>query len=97
MCPWTETIKHRRLKQWFGKLARLHPNTPVRQALSYACSPYTRPKGRPQLTWLSMMKTELKNYNLTWNTAFELAKNEKEWNEFIKPKNEHIVNIYYGM
>ena len=47
-------------------------------------------KGRPQLKWLSMMKTELKNYNLTWNTAFEFVENEKEWNEFIKPKDEHL-------
>ena len=33
------------------------------------------------------MKTELKNYSLMWNTVFELAKNEKEWNEFIQTKN----------
>ena len=81
--PLTKTIKYRRLK-WFSKLARLDPNTPVRQGLTYALSPYKKPRGRPQLTWLSMMKNELESFSMTWDTAFELAKNEKRWSEFIK-------------
>ena len=60
----------------------MNENTPIRHALKYALSPYNKPKGRPKLTWISMMKEEFKNVNITWEEAFELSKNKKQWEHF---------------
>ena len=85
--PWSETIKLRRIK-WFGKFARMDANTPVRHALAYTLSPYIRSRGRPQTTWVSMMKDEFKEINITWDLAFKLAQAEKQWGQF-------YTNIFY--
>ena len=73
--PWSETIKLRRIK-WCVI------NTPVRHALTYALSPYIRSRGRPQTTWVSMTKDELKKMDITWDLAFKLAQDEKKWEQF---------------
>ena len=57
-------------------------NTPVRHALAYALSPYIRSRGRPQTTWVSMMKDEFKKMDITWDLAFKLAQDEKQWEQF---------------
>ena len=31
-----------------------------------------------------MMKEEFKNLNITWEEAFELSKNKKQWEHFIE-------------
>ena len=66
MEPWTKTIKRRRLN-WLGHLMRLHPDTPARKALDVALTPAKRPVGRPVLTWLDTIKTDLEKSNIFLN------------------------------
>ena len=56
--PWSETIKKRRFN-WFGHLARLPVETPVRKALTEFRRPVRKPKGKQKTTWYQMMKKEL--------------------------------------
>jgi len=82
--PWSETIKHRRLN-WFGHMIRLSDDTPVKKALHYAVSPYKKPRGRPPLTWLSIMKKQLsEELKLSWEKACQLAKDRDVWKRYIQ-------------
>ena len=64
--PWSIIIEKRRLK-WYGKVARMDPSTSARSALHYALEEFRRPIGRPQKTWLSIMKQQLKSErNMNW-------------------------------
>ena len=56
--PWSEVIKKRQFS-WFGHLARLAHDTPARKALEIALEPSKRPRGRPPLNWITMMKEKL--------------------------------------
>ena len=80
--PWSEVVDNRRLR-WFGHVARMSPLTPARQALEYALQPYDRPRGRPQLTWINVMREQLKAMNLTWDEGFELAQDRVIWKDII--------------
>ncbi len=39
---------------------RLHPETPARLALAEYLRKFKRPKGRPQRTWMELIKHDLK-------------------------------------
>ena len=56
---WNTTIQRRRLN-WLGHLMRLHPETPARLALAEYMRKVKRPKGRPQRTWIELIKHGLK-------------------------------------
>ena len=45
---------------WFGHINRLPENCPAKQALYEALRPAKRPKGRPQPTWLEIVKNSPK-------------------------------------
>ena len=64
------------------KIARMDANTPVRHALAYTLSPYIRSRGQHQTTWVSMMKDQFKKINITWDLAFKLAQDEKQWEQY---------------
>ena len=53
--PWSKTIKKRRFS-WFGHLARLPIETPVRKALTEFRRPVRKPKGKQKTTWYQMIK-----------------------------------------
>ena len=55
--PWSKSIKRWRCS-WFGHLARLPFEIPVRQALEECKRPVRKPKQKT--AWYKMMKTELK-------------------------------------
>lgn len=77
--PWSRTIKRRRLT-WLGHMMRLHPETPVRVALTEHLRTVKRKQGRPPLTWLQTIKRDLKtviNINL---------QNQKETLELLELK-----------
>ena len=78
---WSETIKTRRLR-WFGHVMRLTDNTPTKIALKYALENYVKPRGRPQTTWLSTMKKQLEDHNLTWENACNIASDRIEWKKY---------------
>ena len=56
---WNITIQRRRLN-WLGHLMRLHPETPARLAFADYLRKVKRPKGRPQRTWMELIKHDLK-------------------------------------
>ena len=78
---WSETIKTRRLR-WFGHVMPLTDNTPAKIALKYALENYVKPRGRPQTTWLSTMKKQLEDHNLTWENACNIASDRIEWKKY---------------
>ena len=70
---------------WFGKLARLSEDTPARVALLYGLSDYSKPRGKPKITWISSIKKALGEMNLTWLEAENIAKEHpEEWVNLIK-------------
>ena len=83
--PWSINIKIRQLK-WFGHLIRLPENTPAKIALMHFTKNSKNPRGRPRLTWVSMITNNLKYLNLTWEQATEMALNRKLWNNFCNTK-----------
>ena len=60
---WSTTIQRRWLN-WLGHLMRLHPEIPARLALVEYLRKVKRPKGRPQRTWLELIKHDLKAINV---------------------------------
>ena len=63
-----------------NSVARLAHNTPARKALEIALEPSKRPRGRPPLNWITMMKEKFSRIGLTWDQAFEVAQDRIEWN-----------------
>ena len=80
--PWSNVILRRQLS-WFGHLMRLSEDTPARKALKIALEPSKRPRGRPPLTWIMMMKKTFERIGLTWDRAGEIAQDRIEWNNII--------------
>ena len=74
---WSKTIEKKRIK-WFGHLMRLDENTPAQKALRVALMQSKRPRGRPKLTWIEMMRKQLQTINLTWEEASHLAKDREK-------------------
>ena len=81
--PWSKTIEKKRIK-WFGHLMRLDENTPAQKALRVALMQSKRPRGRPKLTWIEMMRKQLQTINLTWEEASHLAKDREKWKDILK-------------
>ena len=50
--------------------------------LKYALENYVKPRGRPQTTWLSTMKKQLEDHNLTWENACNIASDRIEWKKY---------------
>ena len=61
--PSSKKISERRLR-FFGHICRLPQNTPARLALSESFRPTKQPKGRPQTTYLSVLRNQLKDKNI---------------------------------
>ena len=60
-------------------------STSACSALHYALEEFSRLRGRPPKTWLSIMKQQLRSkLNMNWNEAFDMAKDESVWKTFIK-------------
>ena len=77
--PWSKKISERRLR-FFGHICRLPQNTPARLVLSESLRPTKKPKGRPQTTYLSVLRNQLKDKNIkTLESAIEIAQNRQFW------------------
>ena len=66
---YTKTKTERRRLNWLGHLMRLNPETPARLALVEYLRKVKRPKGRPQRTWMELIKHDLKAIVLNYNKA----------------------------
>ena len=77
--PWSKKISERRLR-FFGHICRLPQNTPARLVLSESLRPTKQPKGRPQTTYLNVLRNQLKDKNIkTLESAIEIAQNRQFW------------------
>lgn len=76
--PWSEIIRQRRLS-WFGHLLRLPSDTPAKQALYESVRKVKKPPGRPQLTWIALMKKELKKVLVEVPVAVDRKINNNEY------------------
>ena len=79
---WGNIIRKRRLK-WFGKVIKADESTPVKKAFNYANAPYQRPRGKPTSIWLSIIKSDFRNLNLTWDEAINAAIDIKTWETIV--------------
>ena len=61
---WSNIIRKRRLKR-FGKVIREDESIPVKSVFNYGSAPYKRPRGKSTLAWLSIIKSDFRNLNLT--------------------------------
>ena len=88
---WSKKITQRRLN-WFGKVMNFPENVPAKKALRYCMSGYARPPGRPKRTWISRVKTNVNNMNITWGEAENMVtENLSKWLNIV-----NIVDIYVG-
>ena len=57
----------------------------ARSALHYALEEFRGSRGRPQKTWLSIIKQQLRSgLSMNWNEAFDIAKDKNVWKISIK-------------
>ena len=54
-------------------MARAPEEIPAKVALKYGLSNYARPQGKPKTTWISRVKENLNEMNLSWLEAENLA------------------------
>ena len=92
--PWSKTICRRRLN-WLGHVMRLDEKTPARVALKEYLTPMRRPVGRPALTWLKQIETDLNATNVQLNlskdnpeqiiiTLEKITKDRSNWRRIIR-------------
>ena len=88
---WSITIQRRRLN-WLGHVMRLHPETPARLALAEYLRKVKRPKGRPQRTWMELIKYDLKTIvildynkpNKTIEQLTQMAHDRNYWRNIVR-------------
>ena len=83
--PRSHVMKERRLR-WYGHLLRLHEETPARKALKECERKVKKPKGGQKLTWIQLVKKDLKELNLTEEQAKVSARNRNAWRNMIHRK-----------
>ena len=79
---WSNIIRKRRLKL-FGKVIRADESTSVKKAFNYANAPYQRPRSKPTSTWLSIIKSDFGNLNLTWDEVIDTSIDIKTWETIV--------------
>ena len=70
-------IKKGRLR-WLGHVLRTVESRIPRQAIQWELSSYKRKSGRPRKNWMDIVRRDLKDMNMTWDEAKELATNRAE-------------------
>ena len=79
---WSNIIQKRILK-WFGKVIRANESTPVTRAFNYANTPYQRRHSKPTWTWLSIIKSDFRDLNLTWDEAINTVIDIITWETIV--------------
>jgi len=65
-------IKQRRLR-WLGHVLRIEDFRIPRQAIQWELRGYKRTPGRPRKHWMDITRRDLKDMDITWDEAKELA------------------------
>ena len=73
-----DIIKERRLR-WLGHIFRMDNSRTARQATHWELRGYKRKPGRPRKNWVDVIKRDLRQMDLTWEEAEELANGKAEW------------------
>jgi len=73
-----DIIKERRLS-WLGHVLRMDYSRTARQATHWELRGYKRKPGRPRKNWVDVIKRDLRQMDLTWEEAEELANDKAEW------------------
>ena len=73
-----DIIKERRLR-WLGHVLRMDNSRTARQATHWELRGYKRKPGRPKKNWVDVIKRDLRQMDLTWEEAEELANDKAEW------------------
>ena len=68
-------IKERRLR-WLGHVLRM-----PRQATQWELRGYKRKPGRPRKNCMDIIRRDLKDMDITWDEAEELATDRAEWSQ----------------
>jgi len=64
----------------FGHIARIDDNVDAKQILTFSPSVYwKRPPGRPRMTWMKTVQSDLDSHGLSWTDAVDLAQNHQLW------------------
>jgi len=75
-----DIIKERRLR-WLGHVLRMQDSRIPYKATQWELKGYKRKPGRPRINWMDIVKSNLKNMDITWEKAKELAANRTEWRQ----------------
>jgi hypothetical protein len=79
-----QLLETRRLKL-LGHVFRMNNDRVTKKAIEWIPRNGRRQRGRPKLTWKSMIKKDLEKKNLTWNTARDVAQDRHEWRTLLRP------------
>ena len=72
-------VQSRRLSL-FGHIARMPDETDAKQILTASpAGNWTRPLGRPRVTWMKTIQQDLKSSDLNMDNAVDLAQNRPFW------------------
>ena len=80
--PWSEVIKIRRIK-WLGHLLRLPEGSSAKRTLYIAEKEVSQRKGRKILTWLNLVKADMKELGVDWEVTKTLAQDRKRWQNLV--------------
>ena len=83
--PWSKIIQVRRMR-FVGHMLRLDSSTPVRQALVEYLRPVRRDRGRPPVTWWSIVVRDLRALGLPtkFTNILEIAENRDTWRKVVR-------------
>ena len=80
--PWSAIIAKQRM-QWYGHCKRLPEDSPAKQALAEYERQVQKPRGRPAMTWLEIVKKQIINRGLSIEEAELLTEDRVGWRRFI--------------
>ena len=72
MAPIEEKLTQHRLR-WFGHVQRKPPEAPVRNEVLERIDNVKRGRGRPKLTWEELVKSDLKDWNISKEIALDMS------------------------
>ena len=81
--PWTKIIDIQRIR-WLGHLFRLPEECPARIAMNEFERSVPRPIGHPLTTWVSIVKKQLLDVGIHWETAKQAALDRVLWRDVLK-------------
>ena len=79
---WSDIIATQRLR-WFGHCHRLPEESPAKQALKELERETKRPRGRPAISWMEMVRKQIEAKGMNYGEAVELTQDRIGWRRFV--------------